>query len=224
MRIVAISDVHAKWDKLIIPECDLLISAGDYSFIGEKSLVKSFHEWMSAQPAKHKISVQGNHEVWVERHWQDAKRMVEEIDPTIHFIDEGPLELEGHKIWCSAVTPWFHGWAWNRQPGDGIQKHWNRIPDNTEILITHGPAFGFLDQIDASKGTHHPLGQHLGCPGLVCRIANLTQLKLHVCGHIHGGYGIQTIPKSCVGTLTLVNASICNERYVPVNKPQVIDL
>ena len=67
MKIILISDVHGKWNKLEIPECDILISAGDYSFTGEQHMVRDFHKWMSKQPAKHKISVQGNHEKWVER-------------------------------------------------------------------------------------------------------------------------------------------------------------
>ena len=57
MKIVCISDVHGKWNKIEIPECDILISAGDYSFTGERHMVRDFHKWMNKQPAKHKISV-----------------------------------------------------------------------------------------------------------------------------------------------------------------------
>ncbi len=69
MKIVAISDVHCKWNKVVIPECDILISAGDYSFQGEPHVVVDFHKWLNKQPAKHKISVQGNHEKQVEKNF-----------------------------------------------------------------------------------------------------------------------------------------------------------
>jgi len=60
MKIVMISDVHEQWHDLTIPECDLLISAGDYSYRGLKPVVIAFHEWLSKQPAKHIISVSKN--------------------------------------------------------------------------------------------------------------------------------------------------------------------
>ena len=77
MRVVAISDVHGKWNKLTIPPCNVLVSTGDYSFRGEKHMVKDFHTWLNKQPADHIISVQGNHEVWVEQNFEEAKLLAE---------------------------------------------------------------------------------------------------------------------------------------------------
>lgn len=73
-KIVAISDVHNKFNKISIPECDILISSGDYSFQGSTSEVKNFHKWLDKQPAKHIISVQGNHEKGVESNFDLSKR------------------------------------------------------------------------------------------------------------------------------------------------------
>src|ERR1035437_242775 len=107
LKIVAISDTHCKWNKLVIPECDILISAGDYSFRGEPHVVKDFHQWLDKQPAKHIISVQGNHEKMVEQDFDYAKELELAKCPRAHFMDEGLLEIEGKKIWCSAITPFF---------------------------------------------------------------------------------------------------------------------
>lgn len=212
MKIAMISDVHCKWNDLEIPECDLLISAGDYSSIGEQSSVRKFHAWLSKQPARHVISVQGNHEVWVEKHWNLAKQIAEENCPGVHFIDEGPLEIMGKKIWCSAITPWFHDWAWNRHRGEAIRKHWNRIPNDTEILVTHGPPYGILDQVEG-------IPENLGCKDLQTRISYLKALKLHVFGHIHSGSG-----ELDLGGIHFVNAAMVDERYKPAYPVRCVEI
>lgn len=45
-KIVAISDTHNRYKKVTIPECDILISCGDYSFQGTESEVRNFHNWL----------------------------------------------------------------------------------------------------------------------------------------------------------------------------------
>src|ERR1035437_3366696 len=123
MKLVLISDVHCKYSKLVIPECDVLISCGDYSFLGEPHEVRDFHKWFDKQDARYKISVQGNHEKGVERNFQLSKEIAEKACPGVYFIDEGLIEIEGKKIWCFAITPFFCNWAWNRHRGEEIKKH-----------------------------------------------------------------------------------------------------
>lgn len=78
MKIVVISDTHNKYNKIEIPECDILISCGDYSFRGEPSEVKNFHKWLNKQNARYKISIQGNHELGVEKDFNLSKQIAEE--------------------------------------------------------------------------------------------------------------------------------------------------
>lgn len=214
LKIVAISDCHNKYHKLIIPECDILISAGDYSFQGNRKEVKDFHEWFNKQPAKHKISVQGNHELYVEKYFNEMKQVAEEACPGVHFIDEGLVEVEGLKIWCSAITPFFCDWAWNRHSYE-IKKHWDKIPDDVDIVATHGPCYGILDQTTYADGT--PKSNPLGCPYLAVRIKELKP-DIHLCGHIHSGFGEKHID----GT-SYYNVSICDELYTPSNPITIIE-
>lgn len=212
MKIVAISDVHGKWNKVNIPECDLLISAGDYSFRGESHMIRDFHKWLNKQTAKHVISVQGNHETGVEKDFLLAKQIALEACPRVHFIDEGLVEIEGLKIWCSAITPWFYNWAWNRYPGDDIQRHWDKILSGVDIVVTHGPCHRILDgvtEFDPNLG--EIVLRHTGCPQLLRKILEIKP-KAHICGHIHPGFG-----SFVQDGINFFNVSICDDSYRPVN-------
>lgn len=211
MKLCLISDIHGTWNKVTIPECDILISCGDYSFRGEPYMVKDFHRWLNKQNAKYVISVQGNHEKQVEQYFNVSKQIALEACPRVNFIDEGLIEIDGVKIWCSAITPFFHNWAWNRYRGDEIKKHWDKIPNDIDVLITHGPPAGVLDKC--------PDGRRVGCDNLYNRIYHLKNLKMHAFGHIHDSYGTQVI-----GNVTFINASICNEEYKATNLPITYEL
>lgn len=223
-KIVLISDVHGKWNKITIPECDLLISAGDYSFRGEMHMVKDFHTWLNKQPARHIISVQGNHETFADVGL--AKAAALEACPNVHFIEHGAVEIEGLKIFGSAWTPWFYDWAYNamRKLSDAqemqrpfIGDKWEDIPMDTEILITHGPAFGMLDQTYYIDGVTPR--ERVGCDLLLQKIIQLENLKFHVCGHIHSGHG----QKSFHGK-QFYNASICGETYQADYEPIIVEI
>lgn len=214
IKICAISDVHGKWSGLKIPECDLLISCGDYSFRGEKHMVRDYHKWLSKQPAKKIISVQGNHELWVEQNFEQAKLVAEEACPGVVFLDHGIIMINDIKIYCSAATPFFHNWAWNLYPAE-LEKWWDKIHDDTDIICTHGPAYGILDQVNYADGT--PKTGSLGCPHLAKRIKEIKP-DLHFCGHIHSGHGEKHID----GT-SYYNVSICDEMYMPTNSVTIVE-
>ena len=219
MKVCAISDVHCKWSKVIIPDCDLLISAGDYSFLGEPHVVKDFHKWLNKQPAKHIISLQGNHEKGVEKNFELSKQVALEACPRVHFIEEGLIEIEGTKIWLSAIQPFFCNWAYNRYPGQDIQKHWDRIPHGMDIIVTHGPCYGILDwvpEFNIPKGEMDV--RHVGCPQLLKKVFEVKP-KAHICGHIHESYG--EVHQSGIH---FINSSICNEDYKAVNAPIIFEI
>jgi Icc-related predicted phosphoesterase len=84
------------------------------------------------------------------------------------------------------------------------------IPQNTDLLITHGPVLGIQDIVIN--------GKHVGCRDLLEKV-KATKPKVHVCGHIHEGYG--STQKYGV---KFMNASVLNETYELVNKPMVFTL
>jgi Icc-related predicted phosphoesterase len=99
-----------------------------------------------------------------------------------------------------------------RKRGKELEAKWAAIPTDTDILLTHGPALGFLDT--SGPPYNEP---NLGCELLIQKIKEIKP-KIHVCGHIHGGYGYRFD-----GDTHFFNASILNERYEYVNKPVTFD-
>ncbi len=206
MKLVLISDTHNKHHQLDLPPGDILIHAGDVSSRGSEREVLDFINWFSKLDYKYKIFIAGNHD-WL---FEKAPSLAKELIPnnTIYLNDAG-VEVEGIKIWGSPVSPWFFDWAFNRQRGAEIQKHWDRIPKDTDILITHGPAYGMLDKTST--------GALVGCQDLLETIQKL-KIKLHICGHIHEAYGIEKDEET-----TYINASVVNLGYDVVNRPVVFE-
>ena len=136
-----------------------------------------------------------------------------ETYPNIIYLNDSGIEIEGIKFWGSPVQPWFHNWAFNRVD-DEICKHWDMIPDDTNILITHGGArgSGYLNVVLE--------GHDVGCPYLAKKIGELEHLKLFVHGHIHEGHGTFVDGNGKM----FVNASILNRSYYMTNKPIEFEL
>jgi Icc-related predicted phosphoesterase len=203
MKITLISDTHTKHEKLKLPGGDLLIHAGDVSSRGYTDEIGSFLKWFAAQQYKHKIFISGNHDFFFER---QPKEIVDSLIPEgVIYLNDSGCEVEGIKIWGSPVQPWFYDWAFNRKRGADIKKHWDLIPDNTEILITHGPPHDVLDQ------TVH--GDRVGCTDLLDAVKRIKP-KLHVFGHIHEAHGHKLIDG-----VDFYNASVLDENYLLVNDP-----
>lgn len=203
LKIIAISDTHNLHDKLVIPECDILIHSGDATGRGHMEEIIPFLNWLSKQPAKYKVFVPGNHDWGFEKQPELYRNECSERGITL-LMDE-MAELDGIKIWGSPVQPFFCAWAFNRHRGEDIKKHWDLIPKGIDILVTHGPPYGFLDE--------NMLGQRCGCEDLLYKILEVRP-KAHVFGHLHDGYG----QKSFDG-IKFYNAASCDERYNCVNAP-----
>lgn len=128
--------------------------------------------------------------------------------------------IDGVKFWGSPWQPEFCNWAFNLSRGIKLKEKWDLIPADTNVLITHGPPMGILDNVTKFNGHTGELEiQHVGCVDLYNRVMELKSLQLHVFGHLHDGYGKQKINKTI-----FVNASICTEEYKPTNAPIVVEL
>lgn len=215
MKITVISDTHNKHLE-INPEKlsggDMIIHCGDVSSIGKEKEIIDFLDWYNTLPYTYKIFIAGNHDFLFENlSWSEINNILSKY-PSIIYLNDNWVEIEGFKIWGSPVQPWFHNWAFNRV-GEDIKKHWDIIPNDIDILIVHGgPKYaGYLNR---TLG-----GEDVGCPFLSDTISNLSNLKLFCQGHIHEGRGYFKTGDNKL----LVNASVLNRNYVMVNDPYVID-
>lgn len=215
MRVAAVSDLHGNLPD--VPECDLLLVGGDICPLGDhgplaqlKFLNGFFREWLHSLPAKKIVGVAGNHDFIFER----APHMVPTDLPWTYLQDGGTV-IDGLNVWGSPWQPVFYHWAFNAEDNDR-ERRWAAIPDDTHVLVLHGPPHGYGDLTRGYKGAP---GGHVGCERLLRRIDSLPELKLCVFGHIHSGYG-----RYIRGGATLANVSLVNERYVPTNMVQTFDL
>lgn len=221
LKITLISDTHGKHNQLNkdLPGGDLLLHAGDFMNGGyEFQEATDFLEWFDKiDNYTDKIFIAGNHDRLFENipHWVENNLPKY---PTIEYLqDESWVDYyDGHngdypednlRIYGSPWQPEFYNWAFNLpRNGDKMKAYWDAIPDNTDILITHGPPYGHLDI---------PGGQsvRVGCEMLRYRVDQIKP-KIHVFGHIHGGYG-----HYYNGHTHFFNASVLNERYSYSNLP-----
>ena len=208
MKVVAISDTHGQHNGLELPAGDMLIHAGDMSKRGYSKEVKQFLRWFGAQDFKYKILIAGNHDFFFEK--KPEAVIVAAIPENVIYLNDTNVVIEGIKIHGSPIQPWFYDWAFNRQRGEEIDKHWQLIPDDTDILITHGPAYGKLDTL------HN--GELVGCKMLAKRVEEVKPKKF-IFGHIHEAHG-----ELIENDVHYINASIVDIRYQLSNKPIVFEI
>jgi Icc-related predicted phosphoesterase len=206
MIIDVISDLHGFKPEL--KGGDLLIVAGDLTACDKQSQYLDFREWLGAQNYKKKIFICGNHDMCIENGnfyfsngWFGAE----------YLCDSG-TEFEGRKIWGSPRTPLFDGVNIRctafMSTEEVLNEKFSLIPDDIDILITHGPMLGVLD-INKQQ-------QHCGSKSLKKHI-NRVKPALHIFGHIHEQGGNETVYK-CEGVNTwCVNCSYVDGDYKPVN-------
>jgi len=218
MKITFISDTHTKHKQVTssLPGGDLIIHAGDFTSMGYKHEIQQFFKWYDGlDNYTNKIVIAGNHDLMFEDDLSQAKDIIS-IYPNVTYLQD-ELEVIGDdysnavKVYGSPWQPEFYNWAFNLpRMGWELQQKWDDIPLNTDILVTHGPAWGHLDTV---------IGQntHLGCEMLANKI-NTLKPKIHVCGHIHSGYGYKFVD----GT-HFFNAAVLGENYIFTQKPMTVE-
>ena len=212
-KITFISDTHNKHKHLtskgmgnILGSGDILVHAGDCTSLGYKHEINGFLDWFSDTDFKHKIFIAGNHDFGFE---QQTDIEQEYKDKGVTYLFDNDVTIDGIKFYGSPWQPEFHNWAFNLPRGEKLVEKWAKIPGDTDILITHGPAHGILDWTLS--------GQRVGCEDLFDRIMEVKP-KIHVCGHIHCAYGQKSF-----NDVEFLNASVLDERYDHANKPIVLD-
>jgi Icc-related predicted phosphoesterase len=198
--IAATADLHGFLPE--VPPCDLLLIAGDLcgpsaierQFVWLKS---TFAKWLLEVPAVEVVGIAGNHD-WI---FEKAPDRVPDL--RWHYLQDSGIELFGLKIYGTPWQPRFCDWAFNLDEPE-LDRWFAKIPDDTDILLTHGPALGLgglcIDDHEA------------GSPSLLKHLERV-QPRLHLCGHIHEGYG-----EYRVGKTISANVSYVDVNYRPVNR------
>lgn len=213
MKLVIISDTHGMHEKIgsgkwgappPLPEGDLLIHCGDLSENQQEA--RNFLSWFEDLDYKYKIFIAGNHDRWVQNQMDQFLKYYHHYK-TIKFLYDSYQEVEGLKIYGSPWTRNLPRWAFQVEDGEDARKCWNLIPNDTDVLVTHGPAYGIGDRLH--EQFRRP-GEdiHVGCVSLLEKVTEIKPI-LHVFGHIHEGRGTS----NKIEGVTSINASMVDENY-----------
>lgn len=205
MRLVCLADTHNLHHHLPIPDGDVLIHAGDCTDGGTRNETNNFLKWMDEQPHPYKILIPGNHDFYFEK-----RELLKTIPEGIEVLLDQELIIKGKKFWGSPVTPGMENWAFNRERGLAMQRHWGKIPEDTDVLITHTPPYGIMDQIAS--------GERLGCEELL-KTLDYVEPEIHLFGHIHYSSGYLKRSKT-----SFYNLSILDEAGSIMRSPMVLDI
>ena len=214
MDVTAISDLHGFKPKL--DGGDLLLIAGDLCRRNDSSEYREFYRWCEKQPYTWVIVIAGNHDRF-------------RVPPTewflpsekVHYLEDSGVQVGDHYVygfpWIPAFTRLNPRYASFAVPEERLAKETRHIPDQTTILLSHGPALGYGDLIELWGEKFH-----VGSAALRERMEELSDLKAHIFGHIHEGYGRH----DTIGAhpLIRVNASLVNDRYLNTNEPIYLTL
>ena len=205
MKLVVLSDTHNyNLSKLNIPDGDVLIHCGDATGTGHFNEWLNFTKQWNKLPHKHKIYIPGNHDFF-----KQLEQVIKGLFENTHILIDEQVVINGVKFYGTPWCPKFGNWAWMTSEID-LYERFKRIPEDTNVLITHGPPYGILDKnID---------GKICGSYALKKIIDELPNLRYNLFGHIHESYGSTEID-----SIIFYNASIMNEKYKPINKPWIIN-
>ena len=197
LKIWHISDTHTYHGLLTVPEgIDMILFSGDCSnprdpYVNREQVL-DFIEWMKSLDIPHKIFVAGNHDTSIER---NLITQGDFLEAGITYLENDWVEIEGLKIFGSPQTPSFGmGWSFNKRR-DKMHEHWKHIPDDIDIIVTHGPPKNILD-------LSYDRNNNLECCGDSALRKRIIEIKPKlVCfGHIHNNEDIVN-----AGTMKLSN-------------------
>ncbi len=215
------SDTHSLHELIHVPDGDVLIHAGDILNRGKLKELEQFCEWFVGFPHKHKIVIAGNHDAVLQLQPNLCSNYFQKLG--VNYLCDSAIVIEEIKFYGSPWVPAFQNWFFMKERGKDIAAKWSLIPDDVDVLVTHGPPAGILDVANRAPR---------GCADLYARIKEVKP-QYNIFGHIHENYnqiksyspytGIEGIEPDMQG-VTFVNCSVLNESYEPVGKPIIFDI
>jgi Icc-related predicted phosphoesterase len=174
-----------------IPDGDVFVHAGDMGRAGDEEELAEVAAWIRSLPHEHKVVVPGNHDFLFEQEPAKARALFEGL--TV-LVDE-EVTVAGRRFFGSPWTPEFHSWAFMLPRGRALEEKWAAIPAGLDVLVTHGPPHGILDDAagyryastfdDNDARVPHPAG----CEALLARVREAAP-RVHLFGHIHNNRGV----------------------------------
>ena len=232
MRLALTADLHGKLPELR-DECDVLVIAGDIcpdykrvyfrgvnhesarEYNGEaeqlKWLEREFIPWTDLTRAEHIVVIAGNHDYVFESAEPRCRQLL--ADANIDYLRDESVDIAGVKFYGLPWVPNLPRWAFYGDY-DKLTEVYNAVPEDTDVLITHGPPFGYGDLTD--ENGYGP-SEHVGTPQCLSAIKRVAP-RITVTGHIHEAYGYYSIstPKRIA---PVFNVSHNTVRYEPINAP-----
>ena len=212
-RICVISDTHNYHNRVQLEPCNILICCGDYSNKGYKKDITKFAQWLSHQPAQHILLIPGNHDFDFIQKYPKSKRWITDYCSNVTILQNEACMLFG-------IT--FYGYFNRTKQFDEneIKMLYQTIPDTCDILITHRPPFGILDDKIVFVDKKPTVDGNYGVDPFE-QIVYDKNVKLHCFGHIHSCNGF--IKKNDV---LFINASLSEEfvRDIVDNKPFYLNI
>lgn len=238
MRIVLTSDWHGLLPD--VPECDLLVIAGDLlpdsrPFLGREGPHDQQARWFLGDFLPHVTSraettvfVWGNHDYWGEE-VRDQPPLGEcphdipgDLRQRVKCLQDSGTVVNGVSLYGVPYVTNLSRWAFNRQEGFLAEQVWPDVPHGTDILISHAPPLWYGDAIPA-RSVFNPADtpEHVGCHSLYQWLLSTTNPpRLVVSGHIHAGWGDRTIAFTGIRA---VNVAYVNDAYAPQHRFMVLD-
>lgn len=236
LRFVCLSDTHRRIEsqklefQKRIPDGDILIHCGDFTMAGAADEIIAFDSFMARLPHPVKLVIAGNHEVTFEKHGihpfptiirkqlglpmtaldTEVTNACKDLLQHMLYLEDESVEICGIKMYFTPWVPIFGTWGFGIRRGQNLLDIWNRIPSDTDILVTHSPPCGYGDE---TKGNNNA-----GCVELLNTVVQRVKPKFHIFGHIHNGYGMWTNKRT-----TFINCAICGDHYKLDNEPIVFD-
>lgn len=202
MKILHLSDSHGAHHRLKnLPEADIVVHSGDFCMVGEQREALDFLNWFCDLPYRHKIFICGNHDECL------YGANIEGLDGNVHYLCNSGIEIDGVRFF--GVPMFTKDCISPRQI-----RNYAAIPWDTNVLITHSPAYGILDLDESIDG--EPI--HYGSEELLERVLRIRP-RAHLFGHVHRQNGI-TVQDGSIYS----NGAIMNDDYSNLNTPNIIEI
>lgn len=196
MQILHLSDTHNQHRQLDnLPSADVIIHSGDISFAGTGEEVVDFIEWFGSLNHQYKIFIAGNHDYVLEGKAHERIQV---------FLPENCFYLSNSGITINGINLWGIPFFFSPDETNSDTKSIELIPDDVDVLITHQPPYGILDQSNDTR---------FGCSDLLQAVRRISP-AYHLFGHIHDAYGIEKHKQT-----TFANAAVVDAEYRLMRNP-----